>query len=181
MAQITKSIRMAHGFAADLVPAEVLKSIDQSELYDRLIYAGQLVRKSQAATDVTIRRGYAKLAQQVMLAQPRSETERQVGVLVAKAAGAGNTRQADVIRAEAQRLQELHPAAPRRSESVAVTKAKAESEIANMILVYDSAGNAVGVISPENVTKIGQPGASEVEKARAGKGRRRPGSPAGRR
>ncbi len=111
MAQITKSIRAAHGLTAGLIPADILKSIGQGELLDRIVAAKSLVRKSQAASDPTLRKGYAALARATLTAQPRAKTERQAAEFIAKAAGCPNTRQADALRRQAQELYERHPVA----------------------------------------------------------------------
>ena len=163
MAQITVAIRKAHRLVADLVPDDVMKQIPQEELLDRILHAEDLGARSRAAADPTLRKGYSSLARAVLRAQPRAVTERQANDLIAKAAGVGNTRQADALRAEAQRLQELHPPAPRRGESVAVAKAQAGDDA--LMICYDEAGVPFGVCKPDAV----QPVTSPAGIAKAGK------------
>jgi hypothetical protein len=180
MAVITKSIEQHHRLVANLVPVDILKQIDQGELLDRVTYAEELSRKAQSAADVTLRRGYAKLAQAVLRAQPRALTERQGATLIAKAAGVPNTSQADAIRRQEQELRERHPVAPRREDAAAVVKAKADD--AQMVVCYDAAGNAFGVCDAADIQAVGT--AADVAKARLGKARRAvqvTGRPAGRR
>jgi Cobalamin synthesis G C-terminus len=143
VAQINKAIRAGHGFNADLIPADILKSIDQAELLDRLVHVTELVRKSRAAGDPVLRKGYSTLAKAVLTAQPRARTEAQVADRIAKAAGLGHTGQADALRREAQDLLERHPTAPRRADAAAVAKAKADEP--DMVAVFDAGGNLIGI------------------------------------
>ena len=180
MAQITKAIASEHRLVANLVPTEVLKQIDQAELYDRIIHAEDLGRRSRGATDVTLRKGYAQLAKAVLSARPRAEVARQSAELVAKAAGLPPaSRQASALRYEAQQLLEQHPAAPRRAEhrDVAVAKAKA-ADADHLTVVYDPAGQPIGLVDPSKIQPVTVRTAKDVKEdvQKAGKGRR-PGLP----
>jgi hypothetical protein len=126
LAQITKAIAAEHRLVANLIPSVVLKSIDQTELLDRLTHARELTRKSQTAIDPVARRGYARLAQAMLTARPRAEIQHEYAERVAKAAGLPpGSRQADAIRREAMDWLDANPVAPRREDSTAVRKAKA--------------------------------------------------------
>jgi hypothetical protein len=137
----------ARGLTANLIPVEVLKSISQAELFDRLTHAEALVRKAQAATEVTDRRGYNAQAQAVLRAQPRAVTEREVAARITKAAGLGNTGQADALRRQAQDLLAQHPPAPRRGDApeVTVAKGQAEADDDDLMPCYNQAGMLFGV------------------------------------
>lgn len=172
MAQITKAIQQEHRLVANLIPADVLAAIGQDELYDRLIHAKGLVRKAQAATDPTLRRGYTAVAKAVLAAQPRAATERQVTERISKAAGLGNTAQADALRRQAQELLERHPPAPRRADHPAVAVAKAKADpVKGLVLIYDAAGNPVGLCDPEKIQTVSGP--EGIAKARAAMGKAR--------
>lgn len=173
MAQITKALQQHHRLVADLVPVDILKQIDQGELLDRVTYAEELSRKARSAVDGTLRSGYSKLAQSVLRAQPRAETERQGAALIAKAAGLPPaSRQGDAIRRQAQELYERHPVAPRREDGQGVTVAKAKAPAAQTV-VYNAKGEVVGVVDPADVQPVADPAdpSADIAKARLGKGR----------
>lgn len=167
MAEITKAIAANHRLVADLVPVDIRKAIGQDELLDRIVHAEELSARSRAASDVTLRKGYASLARAVLRAQPRALTERRSAELVAKAAGLGGTRQADALRRQAQELLELHPPAPRRADAVAVAKAAKPEQVA----IYDQAGNLVGLVDEAEIIRVRNPAGPDddasVAKARA--------------
>jgi hypothetical protein len=174
MAVITKSIAAEHRLVANLIPVDVLKMLDQSELLDRLVYAQELTQRSRSASDITVRKGYAKLAQAMLRAQPRSQTERQSATLIAKAAAAPNS-QADALRRKAQELLEQHPPAPRRGESAAVMKAKAAGGGDDLFVCFDQAGNVIGVCQRSDIQPVstGTPSADVAKAARSGKATQR--------
>lgn len=152
MAEITKAIERDHRLVAHLIPTQVLKAIGQDELYDRLVHVRELVRKSETASDPTLRKGYRALAQAVLTAQPRAVTQRQVAAKIAKAAGMPDTPQAAAIRREAGQVLERHPIAPRREDAVGVAKAKGDDP--DLVPVYDNAGNLIGVVDPAELTPV---------------------------
>ena len=156
MAVVTKSIRAAHGLACDLIPSEVLKSIDAAELMDRLVAVKGLVRSSQSADDATLRKGYATLARAMLTAAPRAVTERQVADRLARAAGLPPASgQAGALRREAQDLLERHPPAPRRGESAAAMIAKAaKAAKPDQVAVFDGVGNLVGIVDPGEIIPV---------------------------
>ena len=171
MAKITKQLRQAHGLAADLIPAEVLKSIDDGELWDRLVHVAELTKRARNATDPTLRRGYSAVAKATLTARPRAEVARQHAELVAKAAGCQNGAQADAIRRQAERLLEEHPPSPRRGESVAVAKAKAnagDSDGDSLLVCFDENGRPFGVCHPDALRPVSRP-ADLAKVAKAGK------------
>lgn len=181
LAQITKGIRAAHGFVPDLIPRDVLAAISQDELYDRLVHAGSLVRKSQTASDPVLRKGYASIAQATLCARPRADVARESAALIVKAAGAPLSAQAAALRRQAQELLEQHPPAPRREDSAAVAVVK-KGGGDSVTVVYDAAGNAVGVCDPGDIQPVGS--LADITKARVGKARRpaqTPGRSPGRR
>ncbi len=186
MATITKRIRDQHGFNADIVPPDVLAKIDQAELLDRLVHAGDLIRKSSTTGDRTLRRGYADLARAVLAAQPRAAVRQRVSDLVAKAEAMPGGAQADALRRQARDFQEQNPAAPQRDASVAIAKAvvaadaKAKASGLDddepLQILYDAAGRPFGVCPVSAI----QPVTTDAV-AKAGKAPRRPASAPGRR
>jgi hypothetical protein len=165
MAQITRDLEHQYRLVTHLIPDEVRKSIDQVELLDRLVHANTLVRKSQDAADPVLRKSYGELAQAVLRAQPRAVTDQQVAERIAKAATTRDQRQADALRAQADRIRERHPTAPRRDEIAKVAKAKA-----GQLPCYDAAGDLIGFCPPEALTPVQTVSAARIAKAR------RPGS-----
>jgi hypothetical protein len=143
LAQITKAIATGHRLEASLIPPNVLKSIDQSELFDRLAYARELTAKARTSRDPVLGRGYGKLARAVLQARPRAEVARQSADLIAKASARPLGAQAAALRRQAEQLLEEHPAAPRREESAPVMKALAEDD--DLIPVFNAAGQLLGV------------------------------------
>jgi hypothetical protein len=167
MAQITAEIRKAYGLAANLVPVDVLKQIDQSELLDRLVYADSLGRKARAASATPAeRKGYAEQARNVMRAQPRAVTERAVADRICKASGLGSSGQADALGRSAQEILEVHPPAPRREDAAAVTVAKAAARDGDDLMVlYDADGRVFGV-APRSAVVPATTDPAAVAKAR---------------
>jgi hypothetical protein len=154
MAQITKAIRDAYGFTADLIPHDILKSIDDAELRDRLVHVTELVRKSKTDRDPDLRKGYGRLARAVLEARPRAVVGREASQLIAKAAGCPNMRQADALRRQAEELLAEQPPAPRREDHPAVEVAKATAGSGTVVICYDSAGRPVGVCDPAKITPV---------------------------
>lgn len=155
MARVTPITKAAYGQIAEIVPAAILAKIDQAELLDRLVYASDQIRKSRAADDLTLRRGYANLASAVLTAQPRAEVQERARELVAKADALPGGAQADALRRQARKLKDLNPAAPERDATVAVAKAivKADARASalgvpegdGLMICYDAAGRPFGV------------------------------------
>ncbi len=152
MAQISKSIQAQYGLTANLIPVDVLKAIDQSELLDRLAYCTDLVRKAQKAYDPATRTGLSALARAALTAQPRAKTEAEAATMVVKAAAAPPGQAAAIRRAIAE-LQERHPAAPRRAVAAPVAKAKAAKD-APPVPVFDANGRLVGVVDPDDIIPV---------------------------
>lgn len=168
MARIDPAIRRSHGLMADLIPVDVLKSIDQAELLDRLAHVTDLTERARSSADPTLRRGYSAVAKAVLTARPRARVAQEHAQLVAKAAGLGNTGAGDAARREAEQLLTENPPAPERGAAVAVAKAKAlAGDGDDLIICYDESGKPYGVC-PRSAL---QPVTTDIAKAGAGKGR----------
>jgi hypothetical protein len=178
LAQITKALAAEHHLVTSLIPATVLKSIDQGELLDRLVYARELSASARSAPDAVLRRGYSLLAQAVLKARPRAAVAQESAALIAKAAGAPLTTQAAELRVKAARLLEEHPPAPRRADSEEIVRLR-KGAVETLQVVYDAAGTPVGVCSPDAITPVAA--SFPVAKASAGKAPRRAAGSPGRR
>ena len=166
MAQITKSIAETHRLAAMLVPADILKSISQDELVDRIAEADRLgKRAADPSVPGDLRAAYKMRAQAVLTARPRDAVAREHLALIAKAAQLPGAH-ADAVRERARRLiEEEQPPAPR----LAVRKAKAD--IAEMIPVFDQSGQLIGIADPGDITPVrGKPNPTPEENAQDGPG-----------
>jgi hypothetical protein len=155
-AEITVAVRKAFGLAADLVPGDIRKQIDQGEYVDRLAYSADLSRKVQdPATAPALRHAYAVRAREVLRAQPRAKTSQQHADLVAK--GAVN-RAADLL--------EQHPMAPVGYATAlaaahrAVAKAKSSPKDQPMP-VFDADGRLIGIVDPDDVTPVAGTGSGK--------------------
>jgi hypothetical protein len=168
MAQILKSMTPQQRLIASRCPPEVCAQITQGELYDRIAYAESLNAQANRATGGE-RRAYGEQARAVLCAQPRATTERQVAETIAKAAACPSPPQAAAIRAQAADLLEKHPPAPRRSDSAAVAKARAADGGDDLVVIFDQAGNAVGVCGRNAIQPLAT--TADIAKARAGKAR----------
>jgi hypothetical protein len=172
MAVITQGIAESkHHLAARLIPADVLASLPQAELHDRVQHAEALARRAQAATDPVLRRGYAAVAKAVLAARPRAEVEREAAQLRVRAAAMPHSQRAAELRARAERLIEDNPPAPRRAETAAVAIAKAKAGDARMVAVFNQAGELIGVCDPAEIQPVAGSSGGPVP---VGKARPRP-------
>lgn len=141
------------------IPADIRKSLDSTELNDRV---REMIRLSAQAQDpalaAPLRQAAKMRARAVAEAQPRAITERQHRELIAKAAAAPSTAQADAIRRQARELiEERHPVAPRVVATAAVAKAAADrvarraaaakqkGKPGKPVRVYGAGGRLIGV------------------------------------
>lgn len=171
MATITTAIRKSHGSWADLVPAQICKSIPQDELLDRLAHAADLDRRSRQA-DSQLRDAYELISKAMLGAQPRETTERAVAEYYAQALRTPDARRAAAMRNAAATLLERNPVAPRRAD-VAIAKGRSASAArpitnparivqrvakaggkAAQVAVYDADGNLVGIADPADITPL---------------------------
>ncbi|MGH3277389.1 MAG: hypothetical protein ACRDNZ_24060, partial [Streptosporangiaceae bacterium] len=166
VAQITKSMQEAHPRLAGLVPQEILKSIDQAELADRLAFAAQHVAKSRTAPGPVAARALTSRARAILSAQPRSATEGQVARLMSRAAAAPGTPRSQQLRRQAAALLTEYPPAPRRNvppRGARVIKGRATGlSILPVFTAKGIAGGLVGVVDEEFV----QPARSPEDQAR---------------
>jgi len=113
MGEITWEMRRTYGPMAEWIPAGVLVRIGQDEILDRLDEATTLSAKADMAP-AEVARGHMEMAREVLAAEPRDEVEREAGRWLAKADGAYTAIHAAECRAQADRIRDANPAAPRR-------------------------------------------------------------------
>jgi len=162
-----------------MVPAEVIKSISDEELGDRLAQARSLVQKSQAASaGPADRKRLGEQAQAVLRARPRAEVERLVTDKIAKAAVTADPGQAHDLRQQARQLLLQEPPAIRRSQGsgtrIAKASAKPEPGPSGLIVLYDANGTPAYVGNPEDLTPLVSPADVEAEVAKARRQASRP-------
>ena len=163
-----------------MVPAEVIKRIDAEELADRLAEAARMLEQSRQATSPTVAKALGESARDLLAAQPREVTERQVSALLVKAQQARNADERDGYRANAERIKAANPVAPRRRVSLnkalptssgtaggAKQRGKITASKADMVPVFDANGTLVGVCDPTKIVPVMDP-------AEFAKSRRRP-------
>jgi hypothetical protein len=149
MATITCGIRTAHRSNVDLIPARILKAIDQDELLDRLSHARDLTTRTR---DPQLRGSYALLAKAMLAAQPRGTTEKEAAQRHALARRTQDPRRAAALRSEAARILERNPTAPRRAD---VAKARAANvREPGLLGVWTAKGALVGVIDRSDVHPV---------------------------
>ena len=176
MAQVTPGMRREFGPMVGMVPAQVIKSISDEELGDRLAQARSLVQKSQAARTADDRKRLGEQAQAVLRARPRAEVERLVTDKIAKAAVTPDRGQADELRQQARQLLLQEPPAMRRSALRGAAVAKAKATDNGLMVCYDAAGRPFGVCRVDALTPVMDPGdMDEVMKARRQASRPRAG------
>jgi hypothetical protein len=171
MAQITPAIRQEFGHMTGMLATNVLKSIGDEELLDRLTQARSLVQKSQAAASPADRKRLGEQAQAVLHARPRAEVERLVTDKIAKAAISDHVQAAE-LRSQARELLVREPPAVRRRDSrgvpVAKASAKPEPGPSGLIALYDAAGNMIYAVpedSPDLIPIVPLDKADVVAKA----------------
>lgn len=118
MAAMTSALRARYPQHADLIPPDVLRAIDETELLDRLDEAGRLLGKAVATPSPVLDRGYRDQARRMLAAQPRDLTETRVQAWMTKADGAHTAQYAETCRAEAEAIRAANPPAPRRTRVV---------------------------------------------------------------
>lgn len=170
MAKITKAEQSLIPNVELMISKQVLETIDQDEVADRVHYAKQLINKANAVEDSTLRRSWNSLAGAVLqMPNRREEVLKQVEDLRVRAKMSWNAVSAAGLRDQADRLLETHPVAPRRQESL--RKALKAAADAGMMAVHDKDGNLVGVVDPTKVTRLApppQPSAGDDQAAAAG-------------
>lgn len=170
MARITKAEQSLIPNVSLFLNGELLQTLDQDEVADRVYYAKQLMTKAAATTDPTLKQSWNKLAGAVLQApKPREQIEKQVEDLRTKARLSWNAVAAAGLRDEADRVLAANPIAPRRQQ--ALRKALRKAADSGQIAVYDANGNLVGTCDPEKVTRLippPQPSAGDDQAAAAG-------------
>lgn len=153
MARITKAEQSLVPSIGMMVAPALLARLSQDELSDRAHYAATLLCKAAAQTDPTIKTGYSRLAGAVLQAPiPRDEVETQAQDLLTKAQLTVAQPMAEQLRAQAQRLLEDNPVAPRRQQRVRAALRKAADE--GQVAVYTADGTLVGVCDPAKITRV---------------------------
>jgi hypothetical protein len=173
MARITKAEQSLIPTIGLLAGRQLLERLSQDELSDRVHYAHDLMAKAAATKDPTIKQGYNRLAGAVLQAPMlRDDAENQARDLLTKAQLTRAVPIADQLRAQAQRLLEDNPVAPRRQQAVRRALQKAANE--GQVAVYDAAGNLVGTCDPAKITQLIDPktinGTGDTQTPQAGPG-----------
>jgi hypothetical protein len=130
-----------------MIPTETLRQLDAAELHDRLVKALELLAKSDAADSPALRKAFGQMAADLLGAQPRAKTELEVTQWLRKASKAPTRDEEAQARAQAQRIQQANPIAPRQQDSQQPVKPAPTTHLgpdATWTEVYDKSGRRLG-------------------------------------
>jgi hypothetical protein len=147
MAQITKSVQVAHGMLPQLIAPTTVAKISQEELWDRLAFVVKMNTEADQASNHVLASCYRAISKAALTAAPRDEVEQQARGYRAKAALLGPGLGDHLLRM-ADDLERRNPVAPRRT---AVRKAQADPVL---MPVYDIAGKLIGAVDEAEVIPV---------------------------
>lgn len=122
MVKVPADLTARYGAHLKKIPSDVLEKLDMTELVDRLLFAEEMDRKANAATNRSMWDGYWARSRQVLEAQPRREVESAAQRLEASASKADDPRLARGYQERAHQLRKDNPAPPEDAYRSALVK-----------------------------------------------------------